>query len=65
MIYLNKQVAIKRTVVVAGGGTEEFTAAEEQHSELVKQLLLNAPYSGSQVNKYKLLDDCYRATGRI
>jgi len=59
----NKQVGVKRTVYDNGGGLSEFIDADTRQSETMKAILTAAPYTGTPVNKYKLLDDCYRASG--
>lgn len=42
---------------------EDLTLKEEQASELVNLVLSSAYYSGQRIDKYKLLDDSYRASG--
>lgn len=59
----SRQVSAKRTVLGADGSVQTFLDGETSQSELMKTLLQAAPYSGVPVNKYQLLDDCYRASG--
>ena len=59
----NKQVGVKRTVYDDGGGLAEYVVADNKQSETMKAILTAAPYTGTPINKYKLLDDCYRASG--
>lgn len=59
----SKQIAAKRTVFGAGGAVQEFVEKESIQNELMEQVLKLAPYDGIPVDKYTLLDDCYRASG--
>lgn len=59
----NRQIGMKRTVLASDGSLGTFHAQEEYYSELMKQMLLNAGYSGIPIGKYELLDNSYRASG--
>ena len=59
----NRQVGVKRTVYDDGGGLADYVVADTKQSETMKAILTAAPYSGTPINKYRLLDDCYRASG--
>lgn len=63
MNLASKQMAAKRTVYGSGGVVQEFVEKEAIQNELVEQVLRLAPYDGVPINKYTLLDDCYRASG--
>ena len=62
MILIGK-IAEKRTVLGADGARQEFLEQEYHANELLKQLMLTAPYSGEHIGKYELLDNAYRASG--
>lgn len=59
----NNEVGVKRTVLAANGGIEHFEEVENQFNELIQQFIMGANYSGGVINRYTLLDDCYRGSG--
>lgn len=58
-----REIGIKRTVLGSSGDFSSYEYSEAKHNELVKQLMMNAPFNASNFNKYRLLDDAYRGSG--
>ena len=60
---MEEKIGEIRTVLGAGGERNTFIEQESAMSEIMQQILAAAPYNGQNIDRYKLLDDAYRASG--
>lgn len=54
---------MERLVLGSSGEVNHYIETEDITSESVRQAIYSAPYVGTTINKYELLDNSYRATG--
>lgn len=60
---MSGEIGIRRNILGSDGAIHSYEYAEARHNELVKQLMMNAPFDASNFGKYALLDDAYRGSG--
>lgn len=60
---IEEKIGEKRTVLGSNGERQTYITYESAMSEIMQQILAAAPYDGQSIDRYKLLDDAYRASG--